>query len=49
MDITNEIVAKGYVFNSILIKIIDFVVNNNELEDNKKLLSYLNLVILKKN
>lgn len=36
MDITNEIVAKGYVFNSILIKIIDFVVNNNELEDNKK-------------
>jgi replication factor C subunit 2/4 len=36
MDITNEIVAKGYVFNSILIKVIDYVVNNNELEDNKK-------------
>jgi replication factor C subunit 2/4 len=36
IDITNEIIAKGYVFNSILLKVIDFVVNNNELEDSKK-------------
>lgn len=36
MDITNEIVSKGYVFNSILLKVIDYVVNNNELEDAKK-------------
>jgi len=36
MEITNEIVSKGYVFNSILIKVIDYIVNNNELEDYKK-------------
>jgi len=36
IDITNEIVSKGYVFNSILFKVIDYVINNNELEDKKK-------------
>jgi replication factor C subunit 2/4 len=36
LDITNEIISKGYVFNSILIKVIDYIVNNHELDDNKK-------------
>jgi replication factor C subunit 2/4 len=36
IDITNEIISKGYVFNSILFKVIDYVINNNELEDSKK-------------
>jgi hypothetical protein len=36
MDITNEIVSKGYVFNSILFKVIDYIVNNDELEDCRK-------------
>ena len=36
IEITNEIINKGYVFNSILLKIIDFIVNNKELSDDKK-------------
>jgi replication factor C subunit 2/4 len=36
MDITNEIVSNGYVFNSILLKVIEYIVNNNDLEDSKK-------------
>jgi replication factor C subunit 2/4 len=36
MKITNEIVSKGYVFNSILHKVIDYIIYNNEIEDSKK-------------
>jgi replication factor C subunit 2/4 len=36
INITNEIISKGYVLNSIIFKVIEYVLNNDELEDDKK-------------
>jgi replication factor C subunit 2/4 len=36
IEITNEIINKGYVFNSVILKIIDYIIENKEISDSKK-------------
>ena len=36
INITKDIINKGYIFNSVVIKIIDYIINNEEIKDNIK-------------
>jgi len=49
INITNDIINNGYIFNSIIIKIINYLINNDKIADNVKAIILFEMSSIEKN
>jgi replication factor C subunit 2/4 len=49
ITITKDIINKGFIFNSIIIKIIEFITNSNEIKDSTKAKILFEMSFIEKN
>ena len=49
MDVTKDIISKGYIFNSIVTKIIQYVVNEKSISDQNKAKILYEISFIEKN
>ena len=49
INTTKEIINNGYVFNSIIIKISNYIINNNKINDNQKAKVLFEISFIEKN